>query len=97
MTVKDSESNDTMDSEVEPQTSESTDSNTETELSDSTQSGSSEYLTCEEVLESDRGTPDGSSEGEDNSVSELNGDMDQYSGSYECMGRDEINANHQDI
>ena len=86
-----------MDSEVEPQSSESTDSNTETELSDSTQSGSSEYLTCEEVLESDRGTLDGSSEGEDNSVSQLNGDLDQSSSSYEYMGHNEINADNQDI
>ena len=53
------------------------------------------------MIESDRGTPYGSSEGEHNSVSKLNEssneDLDQASSSYEYMGHNEINTDYQDI
>ena len=59
------------DLEASRKSSGSTNSDRETEGSDSTQSGNSEYMTGEEVLESNRGTLDGSLEGENKCVSGL--------------------------
>ena len=95
-----SESAHSKDSELEPKSSSSTESdNMDSELSDSRQSMDSEYHTCDDTVEKNgpnRGEPDRSSEGgqesESKSSMDSNEEPDQRSSSYEYLDNNIIDA-----